>query len=81
MKDIVPQITFGIVLVLSLIMVLVITLLPRPPLPDFSEPKHTKNSIEYRVFEVEGMPCMGIGSVRQYGYAGLSCDWSKWEGK
>jgi hypothetical protein len=40
--------------------------------------------IEYTMFEIEGMPCVWIERTENRaggentGYAGLTCDWSRW---
>lgn len=42
------------------------------------------NGITYDLFYVQGMPCMRFGrSVGNnvWNYDGVSCDWSKWNGK
>ncbi len=38
-----------------------------------------KYSLSYHVFEIEDMPC--VWAVSKFGNTGLSCDWSKWEGR
>ncbi len=45
-----------------------------------AETKQTEGagSLKYRIVKIEGMPCVW---VRENTHAGLSCDWSKWEGK
>ena len=38
----------------------------------------TNHDVFYRVFYIEGMPCMRIGNTTTFN--GVTCDWSKWKG-
>ncbi len=83
MNDLKDTFAFGVIgsCVGFIILLIITTSCSSPICPDPNESKYTKSNIEYLVFEIEGMPCVGVGRVNQYGYAGLSCDWSKWEGR
>ena len=50
-----------------------------------SVPLHVSpDGITYELFYIQGMPCMRFGRGTMNGvwkYDGVSCDWSKWNGK
>ena len=46
------------------------------------EVRETESGVSYKVFYIEGMPCVyvteGVGNDKT---GGPSCDWSKWQGR
>ncbi len=42
----------------------------------------TDTGFTYHIVEIEGMPCIWVAEtfVSEYAYAGLTCDWSKYNG-
>ena len=86
-KKTIENLLFGIVIAVGAICLFVLLMsfyfqASGPEPSDFGRTQEGEGVSEYTVFHIEGMPCVwmehAIGSV---GYAGLSCDWSRWNGE
>ena len=74
-----------IILGLSLLFFTILTIILVLILPDKNIPsqiRETESGISYKLFYLEGMPCIyvteGVGNAKT---GGPSCDWSKWQGR
>lgn len=53
----------------------------------YGRKSESKDAPAYSIFYIEGMPCVWVENTRNAGanyatgYAGLSCDWSRWKGE
>lgn len=69
-----------VVILIVIIVASVILAIMSPSIP--SQTQTTENGVQYRMFEIEGMPCVyvteGVSNAKT---GGPSCDWSKWRGK
>lgn len=71
---------YAVILLLTFVVVAVIFGLLAQDSTDGDAGQTFGDGIEYDVFYVEGMPCIWALSSYQKGYAGLTCDWSQWNG-